>query len=487
MSFAVVTLALAACGHGSSTPTPTGTATPTAVPTASGSAATTAAPCSISLGIAYEPDAGNGGSLHGIQYTHFEDNSENLCTTAATANPMLVTFSSSVGGLSFSSDASDAIALLQNSSGGYSLAQDIFGTAVGSLTPVGAPYDLSVEPTPVPTLTPGASPNPTQSPANAPLISDAQSVSILGSSSSALAFALGTPVTGSTPAIVALTSLTNAPPQYGGAIPFSGTSYTLTSIPQVTRNIVRGLTDANGTTVVLARGPQDLLAFSVTVVATGYQLNATADDTTLGSAATLRGSGAMALDPADASRALIGGTSSGGGNTLTLVTGLPGAITRSATLALPGTSIRSIAITAGGVYAVVGTDVGIVSIGGVDSGSLVFVPPFAPNPSYPTMVSAPSYPNCNNATSTLTNVYSVGFSDDAKYLVALGSGSGVTCASGYNASIVAIPYNPASGSTPSPAPSPSPTTGATASPLPTQFTQNNIVAPPTGSDLMYVH
>ena len=360
-------LAFAACGHNNST-TPTPVATVTAVPTPTASAGASATPCAISLGIAYEPDGGNGGSLTGIQYTHFEDNNENLCPSSNTSPaPRVVGFSSAVGGLGFASDASDAVALLKNTSGGFTLAQDIFGTAVGSLTPVGSPYDLSVEPTAVPTGTTTSDPSATATPANAPLLSDAQSVAILGGSSAAVALALGVPAAGATPAIVALTSLTNAPPQYGNAVPFSGSSYTLPSPPSYFRNIVKIGTDTSGNTVALVRGPQDLLAFGIAIVATGYQFNLKAEDTNLGSNATLRGSGAMAFDPVSSGRALIGGTTAGGGATLTLVTGLPTAITETATLTLPSaTSIRSIAIANTGVFALVATDVGIFSINGVN-------------------------------------------------------------------------------------------------------------------------
>ena len=480
-------LAFAACGHNNST-TPTPVASVTAVPTSSASASASATPCAISLGIAYEPDGGNGGSLTGIQYTHFEDNNENLCPSSnVSPMPQVVNFSSAVGGLGFASDASDAVALLKNSSGGYTLAQDIFGTAVGSLTPVGSPYDLSVEPTAIPTGSSTSSPSATATSANAPLISDAQSIAILSSSSSAVALALGVPAPGSTPAIVALTSLTNAPPQYGSSVPFSGSSYTLPSPPSYFRNIVKVAADTSGNMVALVRGPQDLLAFGITIVATGFQFNLKAEDANLGSSATLRGSGAMAIDPASAGRALIGGTSTGSGATLTLVTGLPTAITETSTITLPGaTNIRSIAISNAGVFALVGTDVGIFSVNGVNGSALTLVTPFAVSPAA-SMANAPAYTTCTGAAATLTNIASIGISSDQKYLVALGSGSGVTCPSGYNDAIVAVPYNPSTGGTPSPGPTATATAGASPSPVPTSFTQNNVVAPPTGADLLYVH
>jgi hypothetical protein len=91
------------------------------------------------------------------------------------------------------------------------------------------------------------------------------------------------------------------------------------------------------------------------------------------------------------------------------------------------------------------------------------------------------------------------------YLVALGTASGVSCPSGRNASLVALPYDTTNGETPAPTATPtvSPTPTATPTPAPgvTQsptpvptptpsppavFVQNNFVPPPTGADLLTV-
>ncbi len=487
IGLAVVSLAFAACSKSGSSPTPTPSASvATATPVPAGVPSSLVSACGAAFGIAYEPDGGNGGAFKGVQVTHFEDGSGNLCGAVAAPNatPASVAFSSSVGTLAFSSDLSDAVALLQNSAGGYTLAQDVFGASVGSLVPVGAPYDLSAyPPTPAPTTT--ASPSATATPSNAPLLADAQSLAILGGSSFGVALTTGVAAAGSPNAIVALTSLTNAPPQYGQDVPFSGATYTLKSIPNVPRSIVRVGESTSGSSlrlVALARGPQDLLVFNVTSVGSGYQFDATADDTTLGSATTLRGNGAIAFDPIDATRALVGGASNGASTQLTLVTGMPASLTHASTLALPG-NIRSIAITSNGAFGVVGTDVGIVVVKGVDTGTLSLVAPFAANAAA-TSASAPTYTTCNGTTATLTNVASVGLaSPNSQYLVALGTSPGVTCTSGYNASIVAVPFNATTGSTPSP----SPTTAASASPVPASFVQNNVIAPPTGADYLSVH
>jgi len=486
IGLAVVSLAFAACSKSNTSPIPSPTSTATSAPTATGSPSALSSPCANSLGIAYEPDGGNGGAFKGVQVTHFEDNNQNLCgaTAAPNATPPGVAFAASVGPLAFANDRSDAIAVLQNASGTFTLAQDIFGTAVGSLVPVGNVYDLGANPpTPAPVASASASPSGTATPSNAPLLADAQSIAIVGTGSSGVALTTGLAAAGSPNAIVALTSLTNAPPQYGSAVPFSGANYTLKTIPSNPRSIVRIGTDPNQV-VALARGPQDLLSFAVTLVGSGYQFDAKAIDATLGSNVTLRGSGAIAFDPQDAGRALVGGsTAAGSGSTLTLVTGLPNTIVKSSTLALPG-NIRSIAATNNGTYGVVGTDAGIVVVKGLDTGTLSIVAPFAPAAGIAN-ASAPAYRTCTGATAALSSIYSVAISGDQRFLVALGTTPGVACASGYNASIVAVAFSTISGTSPTPAPSVAPSPGSTATPVPTTFVQNNVIAPPAGADYFF--
>ncbi|GAC1308224.1 MAG: hypothetical protein NVS2B3_06250 [Vulcanimicrobiaceae bacterium] len=483
LGLALVSL-VSACSRSSGTsPLPSSTSTPTAAPTANGSPNALSSPCANTIGIAYEPDAGNGGAFSGIQVSHFEDNAQSLCgaTPAPNATPPGVAFASSVGPFAVSADRSDAVAVLRGPGGGYTLAQDVFGASVGALVPAGSPYDLRANPpTPVPAAT--ASPSATATPSNAPLLADVASLAILGNGSGGLALALGTPAAGSPPAIVALTSLANAPPQFGSAVPLGGTAYSLKTIPANPRSIVRVGSDTNQI-VALARGPQDLVSFAVTIVGSGYQFDAKAVDPTLGSATALRGSGALAFDPQDSGRALVGGTTSAGGSVLTLVTGLPNAIVRAATLAMPAT-IRSIATTGNGTFGIVGTDAGIVVVKGVDSGTLSIVPPFAPTAAT-AGASVPLYRTCAGATAPLSQIYSVALSGDQRYLVALGTTPGLTCPSGYVASIVAVPFNVATGGTPTPAPSALPSPPSPATPLPTSFVQNNVIAPPAGADYFY--
>jgi hypothetical protein len=272
------------------------------------------------------------------------------------------------------------------------------------------------------------------------------------------------------------------------------------------RTIVRispGATTINSTStsIALVRGQSDLLSFGITLVGSGYQLNLEAQNTNLGSGSPLRGNGEIAFDPASITRALIGGTTAGGSNVLTLIDGLPSAITTVSTLTLPsGANIHSIQISTNGQYAVVGTDLGIYSVNGVNGTVMSLVTPFAPSP-LSAMASAPFYTDCNGKTQRMTTVYSLGYSvgsipnltlDD--YLVALGSASGVSCPSGDNATLVAIPFSPTTGTTPAPTAEPSPTAtpgaGETASPPsptpPAVFVQNNMIAPPAGSDILVV-
>jgi hypothetical protein len=163
-------------------------------------------------------------------------------------------------------DGDDAVAIEANAAGAYTLIQDVFGGAVGTLVPVGMPYDVSLPP-PTPAASSTATPIP------APLIPAVTSVSIAGDLDAGVALIVGPAA--SPPAIVALTSLTNAPPQYGLNVPFAGSTYTFTTGPTTPISIVRydGVATTDGYTALI-RGPGDLLSFAVTLVGSGYQFNA---------------------------------------------------------------------------------------------------------------------------------------------------------------------------------------------------------------------
>jgi hypothetical protein len=165
---------------------------------------------------------------------------------------------------------------------------------------------------------------------------------------------------------------------------------------------------------------------------------------------------------------------------------MPSAITESSSILIPG-SITSVAISPFGTYAAVGTTSGIAIVGGISSAPLTILTPFSGSQLY-----APTFTNCNGGQSTLTNIISVGFSADAKYLVALGTPSTpVSCASGRNATLIAVPFLGGTGATPAPSSLPTPTAAPSGSPspspIPTFLQQNNVIAPPTGADYLFVH
>ena len=480
---ALASLAFAACGGHSTTPTPV--ASVTAVPTSTGSApAALSSPCSSTLGVAYEPDGGNGNGFTGVQVTHFEDNGEHLCSAVTPTTPISgVRFGAPVGPIAFSLDFSDSLALLfDTSTNGFALAQDVFGASIAQLVPAGAPYDLSAPATPVPVTS--GSPVATASLTPA-LITDATSVTILDDGS--LGVGLVVSPNTSPQSIVGLTSLTNAPPQFGNSVPFVGSTNTLMQPSSTSFGNIISFTDSTGISDVLVRGTTDLVSIGVKGNSTGYQFNVESEDTKLGTNVPLRGVGRMAFSTISATRALVGGTSGGTANRLTLVTGLPAAVTETSSITLPGT-INSIAFAPQfGTFAAVGTSAGIVIVSGVNTSTLGIASPFGST----VQAYAPTFTNCNGTTSTLTNIASVGFSADLKYLVALGTASGVSCTSGNNASIVAIPFDGETGATPAPSsiatPTPAPSGSPAASPFPKLFQQNNVIAPPANADYFVVH
>jgi hypothetical protein len=457
VAVALVALALAACSHNTS-PTPAATASPSPNPSS-----TPAGCIEVANGTAFIPDGGAGGAFQGVQVVHFEDSNSNLCGVSTV---LLVPFNGAVGAMGVAADGSTGQVALSSSGGvTYTQIEDVFGVAAASLIPAGATYNV----TQYPTASPSSSPSPT--PSQSPTLSDVNSVSILGTSSASVGL-IGGPGMG----ILGLTSLANAPPQFGGFIPFNGAS---PDPGAGNRPIVQVAPTPSS---ALARGPNDLLAFSVGIVATGYQFQIQAFDTTLGygTSHNLRGSGAMAISPSDTTRALIAGAP--GPDDITLITGLPYAITKSSTITLASRP-HSVAISSGGAIAAVGADNGIYVIQNVNTTSISLVAAFKPNPA-DSNANALSFTGCDGRTYLLTNVSSVGFSLDQLYLVAVGTPSGQVCPNGYDSSLVAIAFNTASGAPPTPAPNPSPSPSST--PGPTQFTANGIVTRPVDTDYVIV-
>jgi len=474
---AIAALALAACRGGGGSPGPNPTPVPIATVNPSASPGASGTPTAATIGVAYLPDGGNAGGFSGLQIVNFEDTLGHLLPNVSTSSPKPVVFPGAVGPFTISNDGFAAIAAVSTStSPTYTRVQSVFGTNANATVPVGPGYDVTqVQPSaPTQAPSPGSSASPL--PSAVPVLSKVTSLSIYGlaQSTQAVGVVAGPDTTG----FLGLTQLSNAGPVFGGFVPYAGQ----TPAPIVaSRPHVIALASTNVSTL-LARGPQDLLAYAVAIGGTGYTFTVGADDTTLGLAATTLGSGVMALDPADGTRAMIGQTNPGDGsaNGVTLVTGLPGKATHAMTISVNAVP-HSIAITAGGGYAVVGTDQGFVVIAGVDSGTLTLLPAFAPAAA-PSTFNHPSYTGCDGNTYQLANVSSVGFSGDQAYLAALGNQPAAACAGGRTASLVVVPFNQTTGTSPTPGP----TTAASATPAPTSFVQNNIIAPPIGQDYLFV-
>ena len=159
------------------------------------------------------------------------------------------------------------------------------------------------------------------------------------------------------------------------------------------------------------------------------------------------------IDPVDQSRALVGK-----GNVLTLVTGLPNAITETAHLRRSRNDDSLGRDHGDGPMAAVATDVGLSIVTGIGGSSLAVLPAFTPT-SVPNANQIP-FVNCAGQATTLSNVYGVGFSASSQpgttndYLVALGS-SNPAPASGdrivhVSGSHRRLPINPSTGATPAP-------------------------------------
>jgi hypothetical protein len=448
---ALVALALGACSHSGSTPTPGSSPTPTPNPS------TTPVGCSaVSFGVAFIPDGG-GGTFRGVQAVHFEDTTTNLCGSVQIVN---IPFVGAVGAMGFASDATTGLAAVSTNGGAtFTQVQDIFGINTSALIPVGSTYDVTLTPTPAPSTTP--------TPSGPVVLSDVNSISILGSSTTSVGM-----IGGPGPGVLALTGLANAPPRFGGFVPFQGG----TPAPGAGN---RPIVAVGGTSVALVRGSSDLLSYEVDIVATGYQFTLKAIDTTLGYGAhNLRGLGMIAFDPVDTTRAVIAGAP--GPNDVTLITGLPGAIAIASKVTLSSRP-HSLAIASGGTLAVVGADNGFYAITGVDGSALSLVSPFAANPTDLT-ANAPSFTGCDGKTYLMTNVNSVGFSNDQRYLIVVGTPPTQLCTNGNNSTLLALAFNTATGVPPSP----SPTASAPATAAPSSYTANGIVTRMTDTDYVIV-
>jgi hypothetical protein len=471
VAVALVALALAACGHSGSTPTSKATATPTPAATGTSQPACT----SNSSGIAYLPDGANGSAFQGIQLVHFEAIGGQLCAFPGVS---LVPFEGAVGPFWIAPDGSFAAAAYTTTGSPPFTQVQAVGLAAQGLIPEGAAYNVTLVPTPAPSVT------PTAYPSVLPVLSDVGALNSIGTQSSGVDL-----VAGFGNGLLALNSLPDLPLQFGGFAPYQGA----TPGPGFLDRPTIAVSAETPPTTVLLRGAYDILGYHTTLVATGYQFKQVSQSTTLGYGAgrVLRGNGGMAINPAAAAYGII--IQAPSLNDVTALSNLPSAINVGSILALPSTP-RSVAIATGGTIAVVGADNGFYVLSGAKTGALTLVHPFAPNPSDP-RANAPLFVGCDGNTYRMTNVTSVRLSGDQRYLVVVGSPPGQVCAGGANTSLIALPFNTATGVQPTPSPiptkGPTPAPPATPSPLPTaaptMFTANGLINQPGDTDYLIVH
>lgn len=156
---------------------------------------------------------------------------------------------------------------------------------------------------------------------------------------------------------------------------------------------------------LLARGPIGLTVYSIAPRSTpvvgalggtsNFSFTQVMDFTDLGSNRIEQsGRDGMAFSPTDSTKAVVINKTTGAD--ITLITGLPGTPVVGTTLTLSGvTTASSIAVSQDGKYAVVGTDSGLILVGGVDTGTLTQISAnFNPNYTYmakgaPSAVSQP--------------------------------------------------------------------------------------------------
>jgi hypothetical protein len=433
--------AIAACSHGSGSPSPT--------PTLSAAPGVPSSDLAVT-GAAYIPDGGNG-PVHGIAVVHTLLQSGDFATPSAMSTPTIAFFPAAVGPIAVSADGLVELSADAASGTGppFTALQDVFGMNVSQLTPTLLPYFTTV----LPTAAPSTSPSP--APSVAPLLSDVKGLAILESSgvpTSAIALAVGDA------GILGVNALAFPPLSFAQFVTYNDPSYTPTPPPPAgpRDNILLSADNLEA----LVRGPSDLIAFSITPSATGYTLNATAHDETLGTAGVgLRGQGAMALDPSSDQFALVAQKTTNP-NEVTLLSGLPTVVTQATSV--PVIAPRSIAWQIGGTYAVVGADGGYYVLT-LNTGAN---PPTI-SPSVPVLVTPPPFTGCDGLQHKLTSVTSVAF--DSGILVLYGP-TDATCASGANGAVEAFEF-PIPGASPTPTPAPS------SSPVVSLFVQNNVVAP----------
>jgi len=449
------------------TPTPVGTATPTPGVT----------PIAATNGVAYVPDAGLSPVFHGIWVIHFEDNASNLLPSPPRmALPSGVSYPGPIGPMAASADSTVLLTAMSTVSTGvpFTLAQVAFGYNNGAIIPASVPYNAA---SPQAQPTPTSAGVPTATPFAPAVVPDITGVGVIGNGAGTVGMLVGPAASG----IVGVSSLTQLPPQPGGFVPYMGAT------PQPATNIHQNIAVPNAvipstnTAVLLVRGPSDLLAILITQIASGYQFQIQAVDTTLGNgAAPRRGRGAFAIGLSDTTTGIVVGAPSA--NAVTYISGLPSSIgySGSNTVMLNSTP-HTMALYPTGSFAVVGTDDGFYVISGTASGALKVQQAYLPGNST-TGANSPAFMGCDGQQHFLKNVSSIGISSDGRYVAALGTTSGVNCLGGANSSVVVVPFVDTANGTPAPSPTPSP---GTTSP-PSIFVQNNIPSQDINTDYMLV-
>jgi hypothetical protein len=414
---------LAACQKSSSSSVPP---TPTASPTTTPSAGPSSTPVPANAGVAFIPDAGRGGPP-GITVAHFEE----FTGQPFPYKPLYVNFRSSVLFMSIDANNSTALAVLSNGQN-YTLLQGILGVSNSSILPGGNPYDTSVPP-------------PSPAPTNA-VVPNVTSESMIGTGIDAVGLSIGPDAAG----ILGVNQASSQTPTYNGFIGFpckNRTPSVLSGFTTVEASF--SIATLSGYYTVLVRGPKDLLAFSVRpnfgVVPPRYTFCYQVEDQSLGSQELATpgtaGRGIMNIIPGDATKAIVGQTSSSMGH-VTLVTGLPFAITKSSDLALNGGRVNTVAVAPNGQFAAIGTDEGLFIVGGISGSALEVV---GQGPHHSKLPYAPQYKGADGKYHKLQNVNSVGFSTDGLFLTALVSLVPNSPGAAKGGTLVVLPYNAAQG------------------------------------------
>jgi len=417
-------LALAACSKGTGSSTPAPSASPTVTP----SVGPSQTPVPSSVGIGFLPDAGNAGPA-GITVLHF-------LTAGGTSfpyKPEFVNFASPVELLTIDVDATVGLAVMKSPEGTYSYLQGVLGISNSNIAPGGSFFDSYYPP---------PSPAPTNE-----VVPSISSEAMVGTSNNAVGLSVGPAAVG----ILGVNQASSQAPSFNGFVPFSdGCSGNVPPTFQRSAIAASSIVNGNGNYSVLVRGQHDLMSYRVTpnfnVSPPRYAFCYTADDETLGANLLANpgavGRGMIAFSPVDSTRALLGqvGPSQ---DSLMLVTGLPAVITRTVPLALKGSPrVQSVTIAQNGTYAVIGTNLGLYVVSGINTGALIAVGQGASKTTGPY---EPAYKGADGLYHQLKNVTSVGLISGGSFLAATASLTADAPGGGTTGTLVVLPFNEATG------------------------------------------